>query len=266
MSDILKRICDDKRDHVARCKIERPLADLEAAAKQAEPPLGFAEALERAASDGLALIAEIKRASPSAGEIRPDFDPGALAEAYRDGGAVCLSVLTDEPYFKGQDRFVADAKSNSSLPCLRKDFTLDPYQIVEARAIAADCVLLIMAALDDGQAKELSDTARAWDLDVLVEVHDASELDRALELGPGLLGINNRNLKTLDVDLATTETLAPQVPDGWDIVCESGLKHYDDLIRMSRCGARRFLVGEHLMRQDDVALATRQLLGLSAAA
>jgi len=262
MSDVLQRICRDKVEHVARSKAARPTADLEAAAAATPAPLGFARALkEAAAGEGLGLIAEIKRASPSAGEIRPDFDPAGLARAYLAGGAACLSVLTDGPYFKGDDSYVQMAKSASGLPCLRKDFMLDPYQVVEARAIGADCVLLIMAALADSQAKELYDAADAWDLDVLVEVHDADELDRALALGPGLLGINNRNLKTLTVDLATTETLAPKVPKGWDIVCESGLKRHGDLVRMTRCGVRRFLVGEHLMRQEDVAAATATLLG-----
>lgn len=260
MSDVLQEICQEKLAHIARCKERRPLSDVEMAARQAVPPLGFRRALAAAAADGLALIAEIKRASPSAGEIRPDFDPAALARAYREGGAACLSVLTDAPYFKGDDDYVSLARAASNLPCLRKDFMLDPYQVVEARAIDADCILLIMAALDGGQAQELFATAEAWGLDVLIEVHNAAELDRALALGPGLLGINNRNLKTLQVDLATTEELAPRVPDGWDIVCESGLKTNHDLERMTQCGARRFLVGEHLMRQDDVAAATRNLL------
>ena len=261
MSDILQHICRDKLAHVAECKSRRPIGEVEAAAAAMPPPLDFSGALQRAAAGGLALIAEIKRASPSAGEIRPDFDPAALAKAYRSGGAACLSVLTDMPYFKGDDSFVGLAKNDSGLPCLRKDFMLDPYQIIEARAIGADCILLIMAALGDGQARELFDTAGDWHVDVLVEVHDAAELDRAMALGPGLLGINNRNLKTLAVDLGTTEDLAPRVPEGWDIVCESGLKRHDDLVRMTRCGVRRFLVGEHLMRQDDVAAATAALLG-----
>jgi len=265
MSDVLQRICRDKLEHIARCKSARPFGHVEADAKAAPAPLGFAGALaEAVAKDGLGLIGEIKRASPSAGEIRADFNPAALAVAYRAGGAACLSVLTDAAYFKGEDRDVQMAKSASGLPCLRKDFILDPYQVVETRAIGADCLLLIMAALDDGQARELFATARAWDLDVLVEVHDGAELDRALALGPGLLGINNRNLKTLAVDLATTEALAPRVPEGWDVVCESGLKRHDDLVRMTRSGVRRFLVGEHLMRQDDVATATAVLLGRDA--
>ncbi len=266
MSNILQRICDDKLVHIGQCKAHRTIEDLEAAAKSTPAPLGFAQALADAADNGFGLIAEIKRASPSAGEIRPDFDPAALAKAYRAGGAACLSVLTDQPYFQGQDGYLALAKTDSGLPCLRKDFMLDPYQVVEARSIGADCILLIMAALEDTQAKELFDTALSWDLDVLVEVHNGEELDRALALGPSLLGINNRNLKTLNVDLATTEELAPRVPEGWDIVCESGLKRHDDLVRMTACGARRFLVGEHLMRQADVTAATRSLLGLETAA
>ncbi|MEM7124197.1 MAG: indole-3-glycerol phosphate synthase TrpC [Pseudomonadota bacterium] len=265
MSDVLQKICEEKVEHIARCKALKSLDDIEAAAREVAPAIGFAAALVDKADSGLALIAEIKRASPSAGEIRPNFDPAALAMAYRDGGAACLSVLTDQPFFKGDDSYVRMAKSASGLPCLRKDFMLDPYQVVEARAIHADCILLIMAALDDGQARELYSTAREWDLDVLIEVHDGDELDRALDLGPGLLGINNRNLKTLNVDLATTEDLAPRVPAEWDIVCESGLKQHEDLVRMTHCGARRFLVGEHLMRQDDVAAATSKLLGTSVA-
>jgi indole-3-glycerol phosphate synthase len=264
VADILEKICADKRDHVARCKAARPLAAVEEAARATAAPLGFARALEAgAAGAGWGLIAEIKRASPSAGEIRPDFDPASLARAYRSGGASCLSVLTDEPYFKGRDAYVLAAKSACGLPCLRKDFMVDPYQVVEARAIGADCILVIMAAVDDGLARELVATARQWNLDVLVEVHDGAELDRALKLDTRLLGINNRNLKTLAVDLATTEQLAPRVPAGRIVVCESGIKQHGDLQRMAASNVRCFLVGEHLMRQQDVAAATRQLLGMA---
>ncbi len=262
MADILEKICADKRIHVAACKARRSLADLEAAAQVTSDPLGFANALEAgAAAGGWGLIAEIKRASPSAGEIRPDFDPASLARAYRAGGASCLSVLTDEPYFKGQDSYVLEAKTASKLPCLRKDFMIDPYQVVEARAIGADCILIIMAAVDDGLAAELADTAAAWKLDVLVEVHNGEELDRALRFESRLLGINNRNLKTLAVDLATTEALAPRVPEGRVVVCESGIKRHEDLTRMAASDVRCFLVGEHLMRQQDVTAATKELLG-----
>lgn len=261
MSDILARICADKREHVARCKATHPLVDIEQAARTAPAPLGFADALEAGARDGgWGLIAEIKRASPSAGEIRADFDPASLARAYLAGGASCLSVLTDEPYFKGRDEYVLKARVASGLPCIRKDFMVDPYQVVEARAIGADAILVIMAAVDDGLAAELVASAREWSLDVLVEVHDGAELERALGLETRLLGINNRNLKTLAVDLATTEQLASRVPPGRTVVCESGIKQHDDLERMAGCGVRCFLVGEHLMRQNDVAQATRTLL------
>ena len=262
-ADILARICGDKRGHIARRKAERPLAALEAEARGMAAPLGFRNALSAAAREGFGLIAEIKRASPSAGEIRADFDPVALAAAYREGGAACLSVLTDEPWFKGLDVHIAQAKEASGLPCLRKDFVLDPYQVVEARALGADCILVILAAVDDALAAELCATAKDHGLDVLVEVHDDAELDRALGLDAGLIGINNRNLKTLEVDLAATERLAPRVPDDRDVVCESGLRSHGDLERMAACGVSRFLVGEHLMRQADIAGATRALLGLA---
>jgi indole-3-glycerol phosphate synthase len=261
MSDILAEICGAKRSHVAACKRERPLSVLEAEAGSMTPPLGFALSLKRASVSGFGLIAEIKKASPSAGEIRPDFNPAAIAAAYRNAGAACLSVLTDQPYFQGRDSFVLEARSESNLPCLRKDFMVDPYQVLEARAIGADCILVIMAAVEDVLAEELTACAGDLGMDVLVEVHNREELDRALNLDARLIGINNRNLKTLAVDLATTEELAPHVPQDRDIVCESGLKAHEDLLRMEQCGARRFLVGEHLMRQDDVEAATRTLLG-----
>jgi len=261
MSDILAEICAAKRDHVAACKRDRPLSVLEAQAGGMTPPLGFSLSLKRASAGGFGLIAEIKKASPSAGEIRPDFNPAAIAAAYRNAGATCLSVLTDQPYFQGQDSFVLEARLESNLPCLRKDFMIDPYQVLEARAIGADCILVIMAAVDDALATELTTCAGDLGMDVLVEVHNREELDRALILDARLIGINNRNLKTLAVDLATTEDLAPHVPEDRDIVCESGLKTNADLLRMEQCGARRFLVGEHLMRQDNIEAATRTLLG-----
>jgi indole-3-glycerol phosphate synthase len=261
VSDILARIIADKRSHVAGCKRERPLASLEADAKAAEPPRGFAAALaERVAAGGFGLIAEIKRASPSHGLIRADFDPATLAHAYRNGGATCLSVLTDRPYFQGDDRFVAEAKAACPLPVLRKDFMIDPYQIVESRAIGADCVLLILGCLDDGLARELAAAARENGLDILVEVHDEAELDRALALPGDLIGVNNRNLTTLTVDLATSERLAARTPKDRALVAESGLQGHADLLRMARSGIRRFLVGESLMRQPDVAAATAMLL------
>ena len=261
MTDVLARICADTMAEVARRKAGRPLAAVEADAKAADAPRGFARALDTAVADGRwGLIAEIKKASPSKGLIRADFDPPALARAYASGGATCLSVLTDGPYFQGSDAYLLAARAAVPLPVLRKDFMLDPWQIVESRALGADCVLLIMAALSDAQAAELHAVATGLGMDVLIEVHDAPEMERALRLPSGLLGVNNRNLKTLAVDLATTERLAAMVPPGRALVAESGIYAPDDIARLSRVGARRFLVGESLMKQADVAAATRSLL------
>ena len=262
MSDKLTEICEVKRGHIAERKQETSTAELEARCAQAEPPRGFAAALKaKSASGGYALIAEIKKASPSKGLIRADFDPPALADGYRRGGAACLSVLTDGPYFQGDDGYLAAARAAAPLPALRKDFMLDPYQILESRALGADCVLLIMAALEDGQAAELEDCARGLGMDVLIEVHNGDELDRALRPKSELIGVNNRNLKTLTVDLATTESLRERIPADRVAVSESGLFTREDLARMAAIDVRCFLIGESLMRQDDVAAATADLLG-----
>jgi indole-3-glycerol phosphate synthase len=261
--DVLAEISAAKREHVARRKVARPLASLTALAAEAPAVRPFAAALERQVANGqYGLIAEIKKASPSRGLIRADFDPTALARAYEAGGASCLSVLTDEPYFQGSDDHLKAARAACGLPVLRKDFILDPYQVVESRALGADCILLIMAALDPGAASELAAAAAELSLDVLVEVHDRTELDRALRLDTRLIGINNRDLKTLKVDLRTTEELAPLVPPGRVIVAESGIAEPADLDRLAAAGARVFLVGESLMRAADVAAATRRLLRL----
>jgi len=260
MSDVLAEICANKRILVASRKAKHPFSAVTRAAKTAGEIRGFRDALLAASENGYGLIAEIKRASPSKGLIRADFDPEVLAQAYQRGGANCLSVLTDVPYFMGNDAFLGTARNATSLPVLRKDFMLDPYQIAESRALGADCVLLIMAALEDDQAKELEAASLELGMDVLVEVHDEEELERALELKSGLIGINNRNLKTLEVDIAMTERLAPKVPDDRTVISESGLYEPADLARMAKAGARCFLVGESLMRQADVERATRDLL------
>ncbi len=261
MTDILSEICARKRAHVTAMKAKRPFAEIAAAARAAPPPRGFAAALRAAGDAGrFGLICEIKKASPSKGLIRADFDPAALARAYEAGGASCLSVLTDGPYFMGADADLVAARQATSLPVLRKDFILDPYQVAEARALGADCILLILAALDDAEAGTLAAAAADYGMDVLIEVHTAEELQRAARVPSSLVGINNRNLKTLQVRLETTLELAPRLPTGRIGVAESGLASAADLARCAAAGVRSFLIGESLMRQADVAAATRRLL------
>ncbi len=260
MTDKLAEICATKRLEVAARK---PLGLAHWPAPT--PVRGFEAALRRKAADGFALIAEIKKASPSKGLIRADFDPPAHARAYQAGGAACLSVLTDAPYFQGHEDFLIAARAACDLPVIRKDFMVDPWQCAEARAIGADAILIIVAALENGQMAEIEAAARTEGMDVLVEVHDEAEMERALaQLGSRLIGVNNRNLKTFEVDLATTERLAGMVPPDVLLICESGITSHTDCLRMDRSGVRTFLVGESLMRQADVAAATSQLLGNSA--
>jgi indole-3-glycerol phosphate synthase len=262
MTDILAKIAAYKREEVADRKRRRAFAQVDAAAKAANSPRGFRAALETAHAPGkLALIAEIKKASPSKGLIRADFDPPALARAYEAGGAACLSVLTDGPSFQGADGYLIDARAAVALPCIRKDFLVDPWQVAESRALGADAILVILAMVDDVLAAELMAEAACLSMDALVEVHDEAEMARAGALGSTLVGINNRDLKSFVVDLAVTERLAVQAPRDALLVTESGLFASADAARMEAAGAKAMLVGESLMRQADVAAATRALLG-----
>jgi indole-3-glycerol phosphate synthase len=260
MSDVLERIAAYKREDVAARKAARSQDVVEAAAREASAPRGFRDALLAKSGRRPALIAEVKKASPSKGLIRADFDPPALAQAYERGGAACLSVLTDGPSFQGDDAFLVAARAATALPCLRKDFLVDPWQVAESRALGADCILIILDMIDDTLAAELLNEARRFGMDALIETHDAEETARAVTLGGDLVGINNRSLRTFEVDLATTAALAAMAPADALLVAESGLFTPEDVATVSVAGARAILVGESLMRQSDVEAATRSLL------
>lgn len=260
MTDKLIEICNTTREEVARRKRIRSVSDLDTIATTQSVPRGFEKALRTKAENGFALIAEIKKASPSKGLIRPDFNPPAHAQAYEQGGAACLSILTDAPYFQGHEDYLIAARAACNLPVLRKDFMVDPWQVAEARAIGADAILIIVAALDDAQMLEIESAALERNMDVLIEVHNEEELTRALTLKSRLIGVNNRDLRRFVTDLATTERLAPLFPSEALIVSESGINSHEDLQRLDQSHVRTFLVGESLMRQEDVAQATKTLL------
>ncbi len=261
---ILDDIIAYKADEVAAAKANTPVAALEALARETSPR-GFRAALEKKAANGFALIAEIKKASPSKGLIREDFAPADHARDYEKGGAACLSVLTDGPSFQGCAEYLIAARAAATIPVLRKDFMIDPYQVVEARAWGSDCILLIMACLSDAQAAELNKAAAEWGLDVLVEVHDRKEMERAAELGANLIGVNNRNLKTFVTDLTVSHELAAHAPENALLVSESGIHRHENIVELAASGAKAFLVGESLMRQADIAAATRNLISPSIA-
>ena len=260
MSNVLHQICEDKKDHIADKKLAFPLSDLETMLQNQTPIRGFIHALQKKSAHGTALISEVKKASPSKGVIRHDFDPVQIAQTYEQNGAACLSVLTDEPYFQGHDDYFTAVRKAVELPMLRKDFMIDPYQIYESRNLGADCILLIMACLSDDQARELYHLTTSLGMDTLFEVHDEKELERALDLKPHIVGVNNRDLKTLDVDLQTGLDMAEKIPTNILKVAESGIYNHTDIQKFSEAGYSAFLVGESLMREDDIGAAVQKLL------
>ncbi len=264
MNDVLTRICNDKKQHVSAQKVTFSLQDLKAKIQDIAPPLGFINKLQQTfAHKNIPLVAEVKKASPSKGIIRQDFDPVKIAKIYQASGASCLSVLTDTPYFQGEDIYLQNIRGAVKLPLLRKDFMVDVYQIYESRALGADAVLIIMAALNDSQVKELYDASQQLGMDVLIEVHDQYELERALTLMPAMIGVNSRNLKTLEVDIQTAHTLIQQIPESIFKIAESGIGTHEDICALQAIGAQGFLVGESLMREEDIANATKKLLGVN---